>query len=66
VEEGSLYPALHRMEKRWWIASSWAQTETKRKAKYYKLTATGRKQLIEAENNFEHLVKGVRAILRYA
>jgi PadR family transcriptional regulator PadR len=66
VEEGSLYPALHRMEQRWWIASSWAQTETKRKAKYYKLTATGRKQLIEAENNFEHLVKGVRAILRYA
>jgi PadR family transcriptional regulator PadR len=66
VEEGSLYPALHRMEQRWWIASSWAQTETKRKAKYYKLTATGRKQLIEAENNFEQLVKGVRAILRYA
>ena len=66
VEEGSLYPALHRMEQRGWIASAWAQTETKRKAKYYKLTIAGRKQLTEAEKNFEHLVKGVRAILRYA
>jgi PadR family transcriptional regulator PadR len=48
-----------------WIASEWALTETNRKAKYYKLTAAGRKQLQEAQKNFEHLVKGVRAILRY-
>src|SRR6202795_4008340 len=66
VEEGSLYPALHRMEQSGWIASEWAMTETNRKAKYYKLTAAGRRQLLEAEKNFEHLVKGVRAILRYA
>jgi PadR family transcriptional regulator, regulatory protein PadR len=66
VEEGSLYPALHRMEQNGWIASEWALTETNRKAKYYKLTAVGRKQLQGAEKNFEHLVKGVRAILRYA
>jgi PadR family transcriptional regulator PadR len=66
VEEGSLYPALHRMEQNRWVASEWATTETNRKAKYYKLTAAGRKQLQEAEKNFEHLVKGVRAILRYA
>ena len=66
VEEGSLYPALHRMEQNGWIASEWALTETNRKAKNYKLTAVGRKQLQEAEKNFEHLVKGVRAILRYA
>jgi transcriptional regulator len=66
VEEGSLYPALHRMEQNGWIASEWALTETNRKAKYYKLTAPGRKQLQEAEENFEYLVKGVRAILRYA
>src|SRR6201993_3019625 len=66
VEEGSLYPALHRMEQAGWIASEWALTETNRKAKYYKLTAQGRRQLQEAETNFEHLVKGVRAILRYA
>jgi len=66
VEEGSLYPALHRMEQNGWIRSEWALTETNRKAKYYELTAAGRKQLQEAEKNFEHLVKGVRAILRYA
>jgi PadR family transcriptional regulator, regulatory protein PadR len=66
VEEGSLYPALHRMEQNGWITSKWALTETNRKAKYYELTAAGRRQLQEAEKNFEHLVKGVRAILRYA
>jgi PadR family transcriptional regulator, regulatory protein PadR len=66
VEEGSLYPALHRMEQNRWVHSEWALTETGRKAKYYKLTAVGRKQLAEAEKNFEHLVKGVRSVLRYA
>jgi transcriptional regulator len=66
VEEGSLYPALHRMEQNGWISASWALTETNRRAKYYKLTAAGRKQLQEVEKNFEQLVKGVRAILRYA
>src|SRR5271170_2860002 len=65
VEEGSLYPALHRMEQSGWIASEWALTETNRKAKYYRLTAAGKKQLQDAEKNFEHLVKGVRAMLRY-
>ena len=66
VEEGSLYPALHRMEQNRWIASEWALTETGRKAKYYKLTAAGGKQLQAAEEGFEQLVKGVRAMLRYA
>ena len=66
VEEGSLYPALHRMEQREWIAADWALTETNRRAKYYRLTAAGRKRLDEEEKNFEHLVKGVRAMLRYA
>lgn len=66
VEEGSLYPALHRMEQGGWVSAAWALTDTGRKAKYYKLTAAGRKQLLAAEKNFEHLVKGVRAILRYA
>jgi transcriptional regulator len=66
VEEGSLYPALHRMEQSGWVKSEWALTETKRKAKYYKLTAAGRKELEEAEKNFEQLVRGVRAIFRYA
>ena len=66
VEEGSLYPALHRMEQSGWITSEWALTETNRKAKYYKLTAQGRRQLSEAEQSFDQLVKGVRAVLRYA
>lgn len=66
VEEGSLYPALHRMEQSGWIASEWALTETGRRAKYYRLTATGKKRLEAAEKDFEELVKGVRAILRYA
>jgi transcriptional regulator len=66
VEEGSLYPALHRMEQNGWISSDWAHTETGRKAKYYRLTAAGRKQLQEAEQSFDQLVKGIRAMLRYA
>jgi transcriptional regulator len=66
VEEGSLYPALHRMEQSGWIASAWALTETGRKAKYYKLTPAGRRQLQEAEESFDQLVRGVRAMLRYA
>ena len=66
VEEGSLYPALHRMEQSDWIESEWAISETKRRAKYYKLTAKGRKQLQQAEQSFDQLVKGVRAVLRYA
>jgi transcriptional regulator len=65
-EGGSLYAALHRMEQSGWIAAEWALTETGRRAKYYRLSAAGRKQLLEAEKNFEQLVKGVRAILRYA
>ena len=66
VEEGSLYPALYRMEQKGWIHAEWARTETDRKAKYYRLTAAGRKQLEQAEQSFEQMVKGVRAMLRYA
>ena len=66
VEEGSLYPALHRMEQTGWVSSYWTLTETKRRAKYYRLTVAGRKQLKTAEESFEQLVRGVRSILRYA
>jgi PadR family transcriptional regulator, regulatory protein PadR len=66
VEEGSLYPALYRIEEKGWIASEWGLTETNRKAKYYRLTAAGRKQLQLAEQSFEQMVKGIRAMLRYA
>jgi transcriptional regulator len=66
VEEGSLYPALHRMEMSGWIRSEWKVTETNRKAKYYRLTPAGQKELEKVEESFEQLVKGIRAILRYA
>jgi PadR family transcriptional regulator PadR len=66
VEEGSLYPALHRMEQSGWIRASWAVTEYGRKAKYYALTQAGREQLAEREKNWELVAKGVQAILRFA
>jgi len=66
VEEGSLYPALHRMQMSGWIHSEWKVTETNRKAKFYRLTPAGQKELQNAEKSFEQLVKGIRAILRFA
>lgn len=62
VEEGSLYPALHRMERRGWIVAEWGVSETKRKAKYYQLTAPGRAALeaeLESWNRFVVAVAGV-------
>jgi transcriptional regulator len=66
IEEGSLYPALHRMEQNLWIRSAWALTETNRRAKFYSLTPTGRKQLAIAEKSWEQTVKGVQAVMRFA
>jgi PadR family transcriptional regulator PadR len=66
VEEGSLYPAMHRMEQSGWVGSEWAITESGRKARFYRLTAAGKKQLTAREQNWEQVVKGVQAILRYA
>ncbi|HEV2422862.1 MAG TPA: PadR family transcriptional regulator [Candidatus Acidoferrales bacterium] len=66
VEEGSLYPALHRMQQNGWIRSEWKVTERNRQAKYYRLTAAGQKELRRAEEGFEQVVKGVRAVLRRA
>ena len=66
VEEGSLYPALHRIEQAGWIASEWGTSENNRKAKYYRLTALGRRQLAHEEQNWAQIVKGVGAVLRYA
>ena len=60
VEEGSLYPALYRMENRGWIKAQWALTENGRRAKYYKLTATGKRQL-EAESRSWDAVSGAIA-----
>jgi transcriptional regulator len=66
IEEGSLYPALHRMEQSGWVRAEWAVTESSRKAKFYTLTAAGRKQLAAREKNWDQVVKGVQAILRFA
>jgi PadR family transcriptional regulator PadR len=66
VEEGSLYPALHRMDQNKWIRASWAVTEYGRKAKWYTLTRAGREQLASREKNWEQVAKGVDAILRFA
>ena len=63
---GTLYPALLKLEQEGYLASEWGVSDNNRKAKFYKLTAQGRKQLKEAEESFEQLVKGVRAMLRYA
>src|SRR3982751_1224514 len=64
IEHGSLYPALHRLEDREWIASFWGTSENNRKAKYYRLTATGRKQLVEQTNRWERLTRAVNRILQ--
>jgi PadR family transcriptional regulator PadR len=66
VEHGSLYPALHRLEDRGWIASFWGTSENNRKARYYRLTASGRKQLAEEANRWEKLVRAVNNVLRPA
>jgi PadR family transcriptional regulator PadR len=66
VEHGSLYPALYRLEERGWIASSWSTTENNRKAKYYELTAKGRKQLAEQTNSWDSLVRAMERILHPA
>jgi PadR family transcriptional regulator PadR len=66
VEHGSLYPALYRLEERGWIASRWAVTENNRKAKYYELTAAGRKQLTEQTSSWDGLVRAMGRILHPA
>jgi transcriptional regulator len=64
VEHGSLYPALHRLEDRGWIASFWGTSENNRRARYYRLTADGRKQLVEQTGRWERLARAVNLVLR--
>ncbi|HPT26770.1 MAG TPA: PadR family transcriptional regulator [Bryobacteraceae bacterium] len=66
VEEGSLYPALHRMEQDGWVRSEWGVTEKGRKAKFYSLTPKGEEQLVVERESWERLTKGVSRALRYA
>lgn len=64
VEQGSLYPALHRLEERGWIASSWGVSDTNRKARYYQLTPAGRKQLSQESSRWETLTRAVARAMR--
>jgi PadR family transcriptional regulator, regulatory protein PadR len=66
IEDGSLYPALYRMEERGWIASEWGVSENNRRAKFYKLTRAGRKQLEGQSANWERVSKAVTKILQTA
>ena len=63
VNQGSLYPALHRLEDQGWIRSNWAASENNRQAKYYELTRLGRKQLTDETENWERLSTAVARIL---
>src|ERR1700675_1713361 len=66
IEDGSLYPALYRMEERGWIASDWGVSENNRRAKFYKLTRAGRKQLAGERANWERVSQAVARILQTA
>jgi transcriptional regulator len=64
VETGSLYPALHRLEDKGWIGAEWKTSDKNQKAKYYKLTARGRKQLSSEQSRWKLLVKAVTGVMK--
>ena len=66
VEEGSLYPALHRMEQQGWVRAEWGVTEKNRQARFYALTAAGKRQLAQEEASWARLTEGVRLVLQYS
>ena len=66
VEHGSLYPALHRLQNRGWIASFWGTSENNRKAKYYRLTPAGKKQLADQSSRWDQLVRAIGRIMKPA
>lgn len=66
IEEGSLYPALHRMERDKLIAGTWKLTENGRRARFYSLTATGKKRLVEARENWKTVSRGVKKLLKFS
>jgi PadR family transcriptional regulator len=65
VEEGSLYPALHRMEQEGWIAAEWGLSENNRRARFYRLTAQGRKQLRAESENWQKITQAVDLVLNF-
>jgi PadR family transcriptional regulator, regulatory protein PadR len=66
VEHGSLYPALHRLEEQGWIAAEWRASELNRRAKYYRLTAAGKRQLAAEQSKWNLLVKTIARVMRPA
>jgi PadR family transcriptional regulator PadR len=64
VETGSLYPALHRLEKQGWVTSQWKQTESNQRAKFYRVTAAGKKQLQSEQSRWEQMVNVVAGIMK--
>jgi PadR family transcriptional regulator, regulatory protein PadR len=66
VQQGSLYPALHRLEKRGWLAAEWGESDNGREAKFYKLSAKGRKQLQSEESNWRRLAEAVTHVMQTA
>jgi PadR family transcriptional regulator, regulatory protein PadR len=66
IEHGSLYPALHRLENRGWIASFWGTSDNNRRARYYRLTPAGRKQLIAQTARWQQMVQAIGRVLKLA
>ena len=66
VETGSLYPALHRLERQGWLAAAWGTTENKQRAKYYRLTAAGKKQLLAEHSKWKSLVEAITSVMKPA
>lgn len=64
LETGSLYPALHRMERHGWVTSEWKQTESNQRAKFYRITASGKKQLASDLNRWQQMVEVIGSIMR--
>jgi PadR family transcriptional regulator, regulatory protein PadR len=64
VETGSLYPALHRLERQGWVRSAWKQTESRQRARYYRITASGKKQLASDLSRWERIVTAIGSIMR--
>jgi PadR family transcriptional regulator PadR len=64
IEAGSLYPALHRLEQQGWLAADWKTSDKGQRAKYYRLTRAGKKQLFTEQSNWERLLKAIHLVMR--
>jgi PadR family transcriptional regulator len=64
VDHGSLYPALHRLEKRGWLSAKWSMSDTKRRARFYRLTAAGRRKLVSEQSKWDRLAGAIARVMR--